>query len=102
MKPTPTRSGVSIHTPESRRQLARRLDRRMQSTARAVGAMKAGACLRLEYGPDCRFCRLSNGWVVPEHIAAVLIRRPDVVAVGDALFPGHSQTWRYTPTEGGK
>ena len=39
---------------------------------------------------------LSTGWTVSPDVAAILIARPDIQAVGDTLFPNtKSQTWRY-------
>lgn len=34
------------------------------------------------------------GREIPDDIARALIKRPDVAAEPDGLFPGHAQTWR--------
>jgi hypothetical protein len=58
--------------------------------------MRRGATLHLSYGRACEWWGLSNGWSVPADVAAILIARPDVQAVGDTLFSNtRSQTWRY-------
>jgi hypothetical protein len=39
---------------------------------------------------------MSNGWIVPKDVAANLIARPDIQAVGDTLFSNtKSQGWEY-------
>ena len=43
-----------------------------------------------------------TAWTVPPDVAAILIARPDIVAVGDTLFSNtRSQTWRYLDSHNG-
>ena len=58
--------------------------------------MRRGASLNLTYGPGREWWTLSNGQSVAADVAANLIARPDIQAVGDTLFPNtKSQTWEY-------
>ena len=74
----------------------RRLDRRRRQVGRVLVAMQAGAALHLHYEQGRPIWRLSSGQFVPADVAAVVIAKEVIVAVGDSLFanaPG--QTWRY-------
>ena len=64
--------------------------------------MRRGAALHLSYTPAREWWGLSNGLAVPPDVAAILIARPDVVAVGDTLFSNtRSQTWRHLGSHNG-
>lgn len=92
----PTWPGTSIHTLASLQRSHRRLDRQRQAVAGALGALRAGATLHLQHGVNRPWWILSTGQLVSEDVAAILIARPEIQAVGDGLFhdlPG--QTWRY-------
>ena len=56
-----------------------------------------GASLHLSYERGRALWRLSTGQFVRPDVAAVLTASPNVIAVGDFLFPNvvASQTWRY-------
>lgn len=89
---------MPIHTFRSRRNVARRLDRRNLSAEAVVNRMYEGARLCLHYdrrrGPVWRLSVI--GAEVPDETARLVIKHPDIVAVGDALFDGvPSQTYRY-------
>ena len=50
----------------------------------------------LEHGSSREGWVMSNGWIVPKDVAANLIARPDIQAVGDTLFSNtKSQSWEY-------
>ena len=73
-----------------------RLARRHASITRVLNALKAGAALHLAYQDGRAIWRLSPGRPVTSEIASVITHSPNVVALGDSLFPDHpGQTWRY-------
>ena len=87
MKRTTRRLRVSTHE---------RLARQRASITRVLNALKAGAALHLAYQDGRAIWRLSPGPPVTSEIASVITHSPNVVALGDSLFPDHpGQTWRY-------
>jgi hypothetical protein len=95
MKP-PTWPGTGIHTVSSLRRSSRRLDRQRQAVEGAIATMRAGGTLHLQFGPTREWWVLSNGWIVTPEVAAIVIKRPNIVAVGAGLFRNSlGQTWRY-------
>jgi hypothetical protein len=87
MKRTTRRPRVSTHE---------RLARQRAGVARVLNALKAGASLHLAYQDGRATWRLSPGPPVTPEIAGVITHSPNVVALGDSLFPNHpGQTWRY-------
>jgi hypothetical protein len=98
---SPTWRGVAVHTSASLARAHRRLDRRRSGVQRALEAMRRGATLHLTFGSGREWWILSTGWTVPPDVAAILIGRSEIQAVGDALFPNQSQTWRYATTQDG-
>ena len=87
---------LGIQTPAQLQQANRRLDHFRRDTNRTLSAMRRdGASLHLSYEHGRALWRLSTGQFV-RPAAAVLIASPNVIAVGDSLFPDvPSQTWRY-------
>jgi hypothetical protein len=85
-----------IHTAQQQRNINRRLDRINAGVDAALSAMRdGGLALHLSFtssGP--RWC-LANGRLIPAEVAIALINCGRIVGVGDALFEGVSQTWRY-------
>ena len=70
--------------------------RRRANITRVLNALKAGAALHLAYQDGRAIWRLSPGPPVPSEVAGVITHSPNVVALGDSLFPDHpGQTWRY-------
>ena len=70
--------------------------RRRANITRVLNALKAGAALHLAYQDGRAIWRLSPGPPVTSEIAGVITHDPNVVALGDSLFPDHpGQTWRY-------
>jgi hypothetical protein len=85
-----------IHTPESLRRSARRLDRRNATAARVLQAMRGGAILHRCNHRHRAIWVLSSGEFVTPEAAADVLRNPHVVGTGDCLFgPELSQTFRY-------
>jgi hypothetical protein len=81
-----------IHTPATRRRIARHLDRLNV----ALVAMKDGAALHLCLDRGAIRWWLSSGQSVDPAVAQALVRHTAVVGVGDALFGDvASQTYRY-------
>ncbi len=74
-----------------------RLDRRTASINRALGSLRWGELLYLEYRAGKPHWSLSGGSIVTPDIAALLIRNASVVPLNDALLEGMSQTWRFAP-----
>jgi len=89
--------GAGIHTPASLARTNRRLDRKCRDVDFVVGRMRAGQVLRLCFTRRKAEWFLSpSGELVTEEIARLVISRPDIVDVGDALFAGATaQTFRY-------
>jgi hypothetical protein len=88
--------GAGIYTVTGLRNANRRLDRRRAGVGRVLGEMKRGASLHLQHANGRALWSLSTGVFITSEVAALIIARPEVVAVGDGLFrnvPG--QTWRY-------
>jgi len=92
---------TAIHTVASVTRDRRRLDRQRRAVSRALDAMRQSATLHLRHEPNRPRWLLSNGWPVPEDVAAILINHPNVIGVGDSLYAGaRSQTWRYCSHKG--
>jgi hypothetical protein len=92
-------SPLGIQTLAQLQQANRRLDHLRRDTNRALSAMRRdGAALHLSYERGRALWRLSTGQFVRPDVAAVLIASPNVIAVGDSLFPDlvAGQTWRFT------
>jgi hypothetical protein len=94
---------VTIPTPSSRRVTAGHLSRRNPRVGGVVADMAGG--LTLHRGLD-RFRRvqwtLSDGEVVDDEVARLVIKHSHVVGAGDSLFPELeelSQTFRYIDSE---
>jgi hypothetical protein len=86
-----------IFTPGELHRLGRRLERRIASVNSALGAMRRGEFLHLQFHAGQSLWLLSSGRSVSAHTAETLIKHASVVPVGDALFtdmPG--QSWRFT------
>ena len=93
-------SGVGIYTVAGLRKASRRLDRHRVGVAKVLAEMKRGASLYLQHTNGRALWSLSTGVFLTAEVAALVIARPEVVAVGDGLFrniPG--QTWRYAEEE---
>jgi hypothetical protein len=87
-----------IPTVQRLRANARRLDR-IAAAATALAAMRdQGLTLHLCMSPSGRHWSLSDGHPLDADVALRLINSPQVVGVGDALFAGLSQTWRFCET----
>jgi hypothetical protein len=87
------RSG--IQTLAQLRAASRRLDRRCSGVNKVLGAMRRGATLHLYYQYGRPLWQLSSGEFIGSDVAEIVIKTPNIVAVGDSLFPGHpGQTWR--------
>lgn len=64
---------------------------------KAVDLMHAGSLLmQMNKAGDARAWYLIPGGEVPDDVAQDLIRRSNVIAMNDGLFPGISQTWKMT------
>jgi hypothetical protein len=86
-----------IYTPGELHRLGRRLERRIASADSALGAMRRGESLHLQYRAGSPLWSLNGGRSVSVNIAEILIEHAFVAPVDDALFvdmPG--QSWRYT------
>jgi hypothetical protein len=98
---------MTIHTPNSRRTAARRLDRAAHQLEHArreavavVAEMRRGATLYLHCGPRSSWA-LSTGRTITSAVALLAINDPHVIGVGDALFTDTpSQTYRYVEEKG--
>jgi hypothetical protein len=93
---------MTIHTARSRRAVDRRLDRLNVEVERVVNDLAHGNFLHLRF--DRRHGALwtltGNGRRVEPEIAKLVIARPDVIAAGDALFPGcTSQIYRHADAD---
>ena len=88
---------MSIPTVRSLRAQARRLDRRLRNVEAAMRAMRAGNALHLQYANGTAIWSLTDGTRIDATVAAMVVGRPGVVDVGDALQIGgaKSQTYRY-------
>ena len=84
-----------IFTPGELHRLGGRLKRRMGGVNSALSAICGGESLHLQYRAGSPLWSLSCGRCVSAKVAEILIKRPSVVPVRDALFSDHSQTWRY-------
>jgi hypothetical protein len=72
-------------------------ERRIASVNSALGAMRRGEFLHLQFHAGRSLWLLSGGRSVSADIAEILIKHASVVPVGGALFanmPG--QSWRFT------
>ena len=102
MRPTHHRTawrGVGIPTLAKAR---RRADRRRQGVVVVIDAMRAGACLQLQYSNGRELWRLSSGMFVPSDVAAVVTSRSEIIDCGGALFAGlRGQVWRYAAEQEG-
>jgi hypothetical protein len=75
---------------------ARKLDRLNTRTTQVIDTMRRGAALQLEFRYGAQRWRLTNGREVHPEVARMVIRNPNIVGVGDALFANlMSQTFRY-------
>ena len=91
---------MTIHTTARQRTNRRRLDRLGASVDRVMAALRGGAVLQLSYGRRSAHWTLSNAIPVDDAVARLVIKNPNVVDVGDALFAeALAQTWRFS--EGG-
>ena len=79
---------MTVPTVSSLQHSSRRLDRRLCDAERVVLAMKTGASLHLHYQNGRALWSLSNGPFVAADVAAIVINKPSVVSVGDALSTG--------------
>lgn len=61
---------------------------------KAVDAMGKGAKLMQMHKMGKLSWYIVPGWEIPEEVATVLKRRPDVISSEDGLFPGIPQTYR--------
>jgi hypothetical protein len=89
---------MTIHTIKSLRRSRRVLDlRRHAGVAGVIRSMRAGASLHQTFTADGPRWVLSSGQRVPDELAAVLIRHPNVVGCRDSLFGDYlrSQTFRF-------
>ena len=79
---------LGIQTLAQLQQANRRLDHLRRDTNRALSAMRRdGASLHLSYERGRALWRLSTGQFVRPDVAAILTASPNVIAVGDSLFP---------------
>lgn len=62
---------------------------------RALALMRKGQTLHLQYRAGKPSWGLSGGKSVSADVAAILTSHVLVVPVGDGLFAGMSQTWRF-------
>jgi len=86
----------NIRTVQSLARSARHLDRLNGGVEHVVALMRAGASLHCTHRPKSADWALSTGFAVSEHVAHLVIKRADIVGVGDCLFgPELSQTWRF-------
>jgi hypothetical protein len=86
------RGANSIHTPRSLATRARQLDR----FNALLRLMEGGCALHCTNTPSGQIWTLTDGRRLTAPWAERLIAHPNVVPVGDALFEGLSQTWRWT------
>ena len=86
-----------VYTPSELHRLACRLDRRVVCVDQVLIAMRMGEVLHLQYEHGRPLWSLSGGRSVSAEVAALLTSNASVVPVGDALFDGMSQTWRFAP-----
>jgi hypothetical protein len=88
---------LGIQTLEQLQAANRRLDRRRAGVNKLLAAMQhPDASLHLSYRNGRPLWQLSTGEPVSPHVAEIVIKTPNIVSVGDSLFPGHpGQTWRY-------
>jgi hypothetical protein len=62
---------------------------------RAIDILHKGGRLMVMHGGLGReWLILPDGFRVKPSDAQRIVRRPDIVASNDGLFPGHHQTWR--------
>jgi hypothetical protein len=85
----------SIPTIADLKRQQRRVDRRRTSAAHVLTRMQRGESLLLCFENGHSVWRTSGGLKVAEDIARSVIAHTDVCGVGDALFGGLSQTWRW-------
>ena len=91
-----------IHTPRSRQAIARRLKRlnhRTLQVEKIIADMAAGCALHrgLDQRKQAQWVT-SDGEVIDDEIARLVIAHGDIAGVGDTLFPEFgelSQTFRY-------
>jgi len=92
---------MTVHTIHTQRNTARRLDRQRQreerdraAVAAALKALEAGAVLqRTNRAHTVRWT--CGGAALSPEAAVLVVNNPRVVGVGDGLFPGFSQTYRW-------
>jgi len=84
-----------IPTPASLARNRRRLDRHQARVDAVVERMRRGAALHQCFERQATVWRLSTAERMHPSVAKSAITRTNIVAVGDALFAGMSQTWRY-------
>ncbi len=88
---------ASIHTVGELRKRNRRADRMRTGAAQTLDAMKNGAALLMFYEQGRPVWKLSTGIFITPDVANAVTNNPNVVGVGDCLFPGAgaSQTYRW-------
>jgi hypothetical protein len=74
----------NIRTVQSLARSARRLDRLNGGVEHVVALMRAGASLHCTHRP--KSTDWAAGFAVSEHVAHLVIKRADIVGVGDCLF----------------
>jgi hypothetical protein len=90
---------MTIHTPRSRQATARRLKRLNHRIEEVVADMAMGVTLHrsLDHRKRVQWV-LSDGEVIDDEIARLVINHSDIASVGDTLFPEFSelsQAFRY-------
>jgi hypothetical protein len=76
-----------IPTPKSVQQTNRQLDRRRADVFRVLRLMHSGnLTLHLQYIKGRAVWSLTDGTAITAQLAELVIQRPEVVPVGDALF----------------
>jgi hypothetical protein len=90
---------MTIPIPRSRQAIARRLERLNQQTEKVVADMATGVTLHrgLDHRKRVQWV-LSDGEVISDEIARLVITHGGIAGVGDTLFPEFgelSQTFRY-------
>jgi hypothetical protein len=92
----PTWPGAGVHTVGELRRARRRLDQKRASLSKALTAMQRGAPLHLQFDRTRGSVWTIGKMRIADDVAQLLIRRPDVIDVGDALFANATaQTYRY-------
>ena len=70
-------------------------NRKADRIRKALAAMANGQDLHLQFRAGTPIWTLTDGRVVPAEVDEILTHHELVVPVGDALFDGLSQTWRF-------